>query len=117
MSNLHHQLVQQSDRFSTTMIDYADKEKVFERMLVDKQRIIDALESDIEMYTAKLNDSKDLMQQLKTEQLFEEQQLEKKIMEKLQMKDKALAALEEQLIAKQSILDDTISRHSVELMA
>ena len=116
MSNLHHQLVQQSDQFSTTMTDYADKEKAFEDMLVDKQRIIDTLQSDIEMYTAKLNDSKDLMQQLKSEQLSEKQ-LEKKMMEKLEMKDKALAALEEQLIAKQSILDDIVSRHSIELMA
>ena len=117
MYNLHHQLVQQSDQLSTALIDYTDKEKAFQRKLADKQRIIDTLQSDIEMYTVKLNDSKDLMQQLKTEQLFEEQQLEKQMMEKLQMKDKALAALEEQLIAKQSILDDTISRHSVELMA
>ena len=116
MSNLHHQLMQQSDLFSTTMKDYAEKEKTFESMLVDKQRIIDTLQSDIEMYTTKLNDSKDLMQQLKTEQLSEKQQLEKEMMEKLEMKDKALAALEEQLIAKQSILDDTVSRHSVELM-
>ena len=116
MSNLHHQLMQQSDLFSTTMKDYAEKEKAFESTLVDKQRIIDTLQSDIEMYTTKLNDSKDLMQQLKTEQLSEKQQLEKEMMEKLEMKDKALAALEEQLIAKQSILDDTVSRHSVELM-
>ena len=116
MSNLHHQLMQQSDLFSTTMKDYAEKEKAFESMLVDKQRMIDTLQSDIEMYTTKLNDSKDLMQQLKTEQLSEKQQLEKEMMEKLEMKDKALAALEEQLIAKQSILDDTVSRHSVELM-
>ena len=117
MSNLHHQLVQQSNHLSTTMMDYADKEKAFEHMLVDKQRIIDTLQSDIEMYTAKLNDSKDLMQQLKSEQLSEKQQFEKKMMEKLEMKDKALTALEEQLIAKQSILDDAVSRHSVELMA
>ena len=116
MSNLHHQFMQQSDLFSTTMKDYAEKEKAFESMLVDKQRIIDTLQSDIEMYTTKLNDSKDLMQQLKTEQLSEKQQLEKEMIEKLQMKDRALAALEEQLITKQSILDDTVSRHSVELM-
>jgi len=68
MSNLHHQLVQQSDQLSTALIDYTDKEKAFQSKLADKQRIIDTLQSDIEMYTVKLNDSKDLMQQLKTEQ-------------------------------------------------
>ena len=112
MSNLHHELVQQS---SATMKSYAEKELAFQNVLADKERIIGNLQSDIEMYMAKLNDSKDLMQQLKLEQLSEKEELEKEMTEKVGMKDEALAKLKEQLIANQNILDATVNKHSIEL--
>ena len=117
MSNLHHQMVQQSDVLSAAMTSYAEKEQIFQSVLVDKERIINELQSDVEMYTAKLNDVKDSKQQLKTEQLSvkQEQKIEKEIIEKIRMQDEALAELKEQLTAKQSILDAAVSRHSVEL--
>ena len=117
MSNLHHQMVQQSDVLSAAMTSYAEKEQIFQSVLADKERIIDDLQSDVEMYTAKLNDVKDSKQQLKTEQLSvkQEQEIEKEMTEKIREKDEALAELKEQLTAKQSILDAAVSRHSVEL--
>ena len=74
MSNLHHQMVQQSDVLSTAMTSYAEKEQIFQSVLADKERIIDELQSDVEIYTAKLNDVKDSKQQLKTEQLSVKQE-------------------------------------------
>ena len=117
MSNLHHQMVQQSDVLSTAMTSYAEKEQIFQSVLADKERIIDELQSDVEIYTAKLNDVKDSKQQLKTEQLSvkQEQKIEKEMTEKIRVNDEALAELKEQLTAKQSILDAAVSRHSVEL--
>ena len=115
MSNLHHQMVQQSDVLSATMTSYAEKEQTLQSVLADKERIIYQLQSDVEMYTAKLNDVKDSKQQLKTEQLSVKQELEKEMIEKIRMQDEALAELKEQLTAKQSILDAAVSRHSVEL--
>ena len=117
MSNLHHQMVQQSDVLSAAMTSYAEKEQIFQSVLADKERIIDELQSDVEMYTAKLNDVKDSKQQLKTEQssVKQEQEIEKEMTEKIREKDEALAELKEQLTAKQSILDAAVSRHSVEL--
>ena len=112
MSNLHHELVQQS---SATMKSYAEKEQAFQNVLADKERIIGNLQSDIEMYMAKLNDSKDLMQQLKLEQLSVKEELEKEMTEKVGMKDEARAKLKEQLIANQNILDATVNKHSIEL--
>ena len=117
MSNLHHQMVQQSDLLSAAMTSYAEKERIFQSVLADKERIVDELQSDVEMYTAKLNDVKDSKQQLKTEQLSvkQEQKIEKEMTEKIREQDEALAELKEQLTAKQSILDAAVSRHSVEL--
>ena len=115
MSNLYHQLVQQSDLLSATMTSYAEKEQAFQNVLADKERIIGNLQSDIEMYMAKLNDSKDLMQQLKLEHLSEIEELEKEMMEKVGVKDEALGKLKEQLIASQNILDATVNKHSIEL--
>ena len=115
MSNLHHQMVQQSDVLSATMTSYAEKEQTLQSVLADKERIIYQLQSDVEMYTAKLNNVKDSKQQLKTEQLSVKQELEKEMIEKIRMQDEALAELKEQLTAKQSILDAAVSRHSVEL--
>ena len=115
MSNLRHQMVQQSDVLSATMTSYAEKEQTLQSVLADKERIIYQLQSDVEMYTAKLNDVKDSKQQLKTEQLSVKQELEKEMIEKIRMQDEALAELKEQLTAKQSILDAAVSRHSVEL--
>ena len=112
MSKLHHQLVQQSDLLSATMTSYAEKEQAFQN---DKERIISNLQSDVEMYMAKLNDSKDLMQQLKLEHLSEKEELEKEMTEKVGVNDEALAKLKEQLITNQNILDATVNKHSIEL--
>ena len=115
MSNLHHELVKQSDLLSATMTSYAEKEQAFQNVLADKERIIGNLQSDVEMYMAKLNDSKDLMQQLKLEHLSEKEELEKEMMEKVGVNDEALAKLKEQLITNQNILDATVNKHSIEL--
>ena len=112
MSNLHHRLLQQSDLLSTAMTSYAEKEQTFQSALADKERIIDELQDDIEMYTAKLNDGKN---SIKVEQVSVKQELKKEMMEKIRAKDEALAELKEQLITKQNILDAAVSKHSVEL--
>ena len=108
ISNLQHQLAHQSDLLSATITSYAEKEQTFDGMLTDKQRMINMLRSDVEMYTTKLNDIKESMQQLLTEQSSVK---EKEITEK----DEALAELKEQLTAKQHLLEAAEDRHSVEL--
>ena len=65
--NLYQQLVKQSDVLSATMRSYTQKKQAFQNVLANRQRIIVNLQSDIEIHMAKLDDAKDLIQQLKTE--------------------------------------------------
>ena len=62
ISNLHHQLVQQSDLLSATMTRYADKQQALQCVLADKEKIIVQLQVENERDKAALNVVKDFMQ-------------------------------------------------------
>ena len=100
------------------MTSHADDEQTFQCVLAEKERIIDDLQVDKEMYKAELNDAKDFIQQLKQEQLSVKQELDnndKKMTEKLRMKDEVLAEIKDKLILKQQSSNDAVSRHLIEL--
>ena len=102
MSNLHCQLVQQSDHLSGMMTNYADKELVWQNKLDDKNTNVDNLMQKVE-----LDDAKYSAQQIKLKTLSVKQEIA--IMTKV--KDEGLAEREE-LISEQN---DTIGKHSMEL--
>ena len=117
MSNLHHQLLHQSDLLSATMTSYADKQQALQYELADKEKIIDELQANNEMYKAELNDDQDFIQQLKKEQLSMKQELDDKneeMIEKLRVKDEILLELKDKLILKQNNFDAAVSRQSNE---
>ena len=101
------------------MTSHADDEQTFQCVLAEKERIIiDDLQVDNEMYKAELNDAKDSIQQQKQEQLSVKQELDnndKKMTEKLRMKDEVLAEIKDKLILKQQSSNDAVSRHLIEL--
>ena len=69
------------------------------------------------MLKAELNDAKDTLQQLKDEQMYVKQQLEKDAMEKMRSKDEELAKLKKELIAKEILLTEisiTVKRYANE---
>ena len=81
-------------------------------VLADKERSINELQEDKEIYKAELNDAKDLISQLKMKQQLMKQEYvenEKKISKKFRVKDERLADLNDKLVAKQIVLDDLIS--------
>ena len=102
MSNLHCQLVQQSDHLSGMMTSYADKEWALQNELDDKNTNVDNLMQKVE-----LDDAKYSAQQIKLKTLSVNQKIA--IMTKV--KDEGLAEQEE-LISEQN---DTIGKHSMEL--
>ena len=102
MSNLHCQLVQQSDHLSGMMTTYADKERALQNELDDKNTNVDNLMQKVE-----LDDAKYSAQQIKLKTLSVKQEIA--IMTKV--KDEGLAEGEE-LISEQN---DTIGKHSMEL--
>ena len=102
MSNLHCQLVQQSDHLSGMMTNYADKEWLWQNELDDRNTNVDNLMQKVE-----LDDAKYSAQQIKLKTLSVNQEIA--IMTKV--KDEGLAEREE-LISEQN---DTIGKHSMEL--
>ena len=102
MTNLHCQLVQQSDHLSGMMTNYADKERALHNELDDKNTNVDNLMQKVE-----LDDAKYSAQQIKLKTLSVKQEIA--IMTKV--KDEGLAEREE-LISEQN---DTVGKHSMEL--
>ena len=102
MSNLHCQLIQQSDHLSGVMTNYADKEWALQNELDDKNTNVDNLMQKVE-----LDDAKYSAQQIKLKTLSVKQEIA--IMTKV--KDEGLAEREE-LISEQN---DTVGKHSMEL--
>ena len=119
MSNLHHQLLHlQPDLLSATMTSYADKQQALQNEVADKEKIIDELQANNEMYKAELNDDKDFIQQLKKEPLSIKQELDDKneeMIEKLRVRDEMLVEFKNELIVKQNHFDAAVSRQSNEL--
>ena len=72
ISDLHHQLAQQSGVLSAEM---EDKQTV-KLELTDKEKIIDMLQADATMYKVELNNAKELISQLELKQLSKKQQLD-----------------------------------------
>ena len=100
--------------------EIADKQKI-QTMLADKERnnrkIVTKLKKDNEMYKAELDNAKDLIQQLRMEQLSVKQKLtdnELEMTAKIKIKDDLLSTLKEELISKQNLLDAAVSRELAE---
>ena len=97
ISELHCELAKQSD---------LSAKRACEQMLEDDlEGIIDTLQAYVE---AESNDSNNLIRQLQIEQSFMKQELasyEEEMMEKLNVKELALAELKEELLVKQNSLD------------
>ena len=98
MSDLQHKLAQVSDNLNA---ETACKQT----MEHDLERMINTLQAYVETESS---DANNFMQQLKIEHLSMKQELasyEKEMMEKLNVKELALAKLREELIVKQNSLD------------
>ena len=100
--------------------EIADKQKI-QTMLADKERnnrkIVTELKKDNEMYKAELDNAKDLIQQLRMEQLSVKQKLtdnELEMTAKIKIKDDLLSTLKEELISEQNLLDAAVSRELAE---
>ena len=100
--------------------EIADKQKI-QTMLANKERnnrkIVTKLKKDNETYKAELDNAKDLIQQLRMEQLSVKQKLndnELAMTAKIKIKDDLLSTLKEELISKQNLLDAAVSRELVE---
>ena len=114
MSNIHHQLIQQSDLFRATITSYADKEKAFQCMLADKERTIKQLQIDNETFKKELSKAEEAVEQLKISHSSELADSIAVMDEKMRVKDEALNKLKEELTIKQNSLDVALSRHSTE---
>ena len=114
MSSIHHQLMQQSDLFRTTMTSYADKEKTFQCMLADKERTIKQLQIDNETFKKELSKAEEAVEQLKISHSSELADSITVMDEKMRVKDETLDKLKEELTIKQNFLDVAVSRHSTE---
>ena len=71
LSDLHRRLAQQSDMMYTEI----QEKQAIRHELTDKKIAIDMLQANIAKYKVELNDAKDLMSQLKLEQLSMKQKL------------------------------------------
>ena len=100
--------------------EIVDKQKI-QTMLADKERnnrkIVTKLKKDNETYKAELDNAKDLIQQLRMEQLSVKQKLtdnELAMTAKIKIKDDLLSTLKEELISEQNLLDAAVSRELAE---
>ena len=109
LSNLHSQLIQQSDQLSGIMTSYANKERAMQNELDDKNTNIDNLHADNILLKAELDDAKHLMQQLKLQHSMELAEWQKErlgLSEKTMCLNKDLVEKKEELvIARQEISD------------
>ena len=109
LSNLHCQLIQQSDQLSGIMTSYANKEWTMQNELDDKNTNIDNLHADNVLLKAELDDAKHVMQQLKLQHSMELEEWQK---ERLELLDKTMhlnkdlvEKKEELVVARQEISD------------
>ena len=109
MSNLHCQLVQQSDLLSGMMTTYADKEQALQNELDDKNTNIDNLHADNALLKAELNDAKHVIQQLKSQHSVELEQWQKERVELLEksmhLNQDLVEKEEEMVVARQEMSD------------
>ena len=109
LSNLHSQLIQQSDQLSGIMTSYANKERAMQNELDDKNTNIDNLHADNVLLKAELDDAKHVMQQLKLQHSMELAEWQKErlgLSEKTMCLNKDLVEKKEELvIARQEISD------------
>ena len=109
MSNLHCQLVQQSDHLNGMMTSYADKEQALQNELDDKNTNIDNLHADNALLKGKLDDAKHVIQQLKSQHSVELEQWQKEHVELLEksmhMKKDLVEKEEELVVARQEMSD------------
>ena len=131
ISTLHKEVMQNEEELVETRkvmsqqlkllnAEIADKQKI-QTMLADKERnnrkIVTKLKKDNEMYKAELDNAKDLIQQLRMEQLSVKQKLtdnELEMTAKIKIKDDLLSTLKEELISEQNLLDAAVSRELAE---
>ena len=118
MSNLHCQLVQQSDHLSGMMTSYADKEQALQNELDDKNTNIDNLHADNALLKGKLDDAKHVIQQLKSQHSVELEQWQKErleLLEKSMHLNKDLVEKEEELVVarqEMSNLNNQLAKQS-----
>ena len=131
ISTLHKEVMQKEEQLVETRkvmsqqlkllnAEIADKQKI-QSMLADEERnnrkIVTKLEKDNETYKAELDNAKDLIQQLRMEQLSVKQKLtdnELEMTAKIKIKDDLLSTLKEELISEQNLLDAAVSREFAE---
>ena len=109
LSNLHCQLIQQSDQLSGMMKSYADKERALQNELDDKNTSIDDVHADNVLLKAELDDSKHVMQQLKLQHSMELEEWQKEHLELLEktvyLNRKFVEKEEEMVVARQEMSD------------
>ena len=119
--NLSNQLAIQSDLLSAEIAEKQEIQNVLinqEKTSTINQRSLDKLEMDNKMYKAELDDAKDLIQQLQTEQVSMKQKFasyQNEMMEIIRSKDKALAELNKELKVKQNFINGVVGEHSDKL--
>ena len=109
MSNLHCQLVQQSDHLNGMMTSFADKEQALQNELDDKNTNIDNLHADNALLKGKLDDAKHVIQQLKSQHSVELEQWQKEhveLLEKSMHLTKDLVEKEEELVVARQEMSD-----------
>ena len=109
MSNLHCQLVQQSDHLSDMTTSYADKEQALQNELDDKNTNIDNLHADNALLKAELDDAKHVIQLLKSQHAMELEEWQKErveLLEKSMHLNKDLVEKEEELVVARQEMSD-----------
>ena len=119
--DLSNQLAIQSDLLSAEIAEKQEIQNVLinqEKTSTINQRSLDKLEMNNKMYKAELDDAKDLIQQLQTEQVSMKQKFtsyQNEMMEIIRSKDEALAELNKELKVKQNFINGVVGEHSDEL--
>ena len=119
--DLSNQLAIQSDLLSAEIAEKQEIQNVLinqEKTSTINQRSLDKLEMNNKMYKAELDDAKDLIQQLQTEQVSMKQKFttyQNEMMEIIRSKDKALAELNKELKVKQNFINGVVGEHSDKL--
>ena len=111
----------QSDLLSAEIAEKQEIQNVLinqEKTSIINQRSLDKLEMNNKMYKAELDDAKDLIQQLQTEQVSMKQKFttyQNEMMEIIRSKDEALAEINKELKVKQNFINGVVGEHSDEL--
>ena len=119
--DLSNQLAMQSDLLSAEIAEKQEIQNVLinqEKTNTINRRALDKLEMNNKMYKAELDDAKDLIQQVQTEQVSMKQKFasyQNEMMEIIRSKDEALAELNKELKVKQNFINGVVGEHSDEL--